>query len=405
MTTTGTSKLRVVVTGLIAQYPLGGVAWDYLQYVLGLVDLGHDVYYVEDTGEWPYNPTEGGVSETCDFNVAYLRTLMERFGLGERWAYRFPWRSQWFGLPDRRREEVLASADLLINVSGTLERPEAYRHIPRLAYIDSDPVFTQVRLAMDPGPFRALIDRHDVHFSFGETLAQADVPASGHTWRPTRQPVVLAQWPVRVSARDVFTTVMNWTSYAALGFEGRSYGQKDVELMRFVDLPGMVAPNVLELAINEGKTDRTPRDFLASKGWQLVQPAEVCPDFDAYRDYVCSSKAEWSIAKHGYVAGAAGWFSCRSACYLAAGKPVVVQDTGFPAVLPTGEGLLTFTTPVEAAESIRAVVGDHARHASAARAIAETYFDAKVVLTRLVDEAMAVGAAPAGGREAPGARP
>jgi hypothetical protein len=388
------SRLRIVVTGLIAQYPLGGVAWDYLHYVLGLARLGHDVYYVEDTGEWPYNPVEGGVSEGCAYNVAHLRTLMERFGLGDRWAYRFPWQEQWFGLPDARREDVLASADLLVNVSGTLERPEAYRGIPRLAYIDSDPVFTQVRLAMDPGPFRALVDAHDVHFSFGETLARADVPATGHTWRPTRQPIVLSEWPVQAARRSAFTTVMNWTSYAAVGFDGRTYGQKDVELTRFLDLPRRVAPTVLELAVAEGKTDRTPRELLLRHGWRLVDPAVACPDLDSYRDYVSSSRAEWSVAKHGYVAGAAGWFSCRSACYLAAGKPVVVQDTGFSAVLPTGEGLLAFGTMDEAVEAIAAVERDHDRHARAARDIAEAYFDAATVLTRFVEEAMASEGAP-----------
>jgi hypothetical protein len=383
------SRLRIVVTGLIAQYPLGGVAWDYLQYVLGLAHLGHDVYYLEDTGEWPYNPVEGGVSEGCAYNVDHLRRLMARHGLEDRWAYRFPWQDQWFGLDDARRREVLASADLLINVSGTLERPETYRDIPRLAYIDSDPVFTQVRLAMDPGPFRALVDAHDVHFSFGETLAAADLPDTGHTWRPTRQPIVLSEWPVQPARRSAFTTVMNWTSYAAVGFGGRRYGQKDVELTRFLDLPSRVAPTVLELAIAEGKTERTPRDLLLRHGWRLVDPAEACPDLDSYRDYISSSRAEWSIAKHGYVAGAAGWFSCRSACYLAAGKPVVVQDTGFSSVLPTGEGLLPFATPDEAVAAIAAVESDHARHAHAARAIAESYFDSAAVLTRLVEEAMA----------------
>ncbi|MBA2665518.1 MAG: hypothetical protein H0U69_00620, partial [Trueperaceae bacterium] len=156
-----------------------------------------------------------------------------------------------------------------------------------------------------------------------------------------------------------------------------------------LDLPSRVAPTVLELAVAEGKTDRTPRDLLLRHGWRLVDPAEACPDLDSYRDYVSSSRAEWSVAKHGYVAGAAGWFSCRSACYLAAGKPVVVQDTGFSAVLPTGEGLLAFTTPDEAVEAIAEVETDHARHARAARAIAEAYFDSAKVLTCFVDEAMA----------------
>ena len=162
-------RLRIIVTGLIGQYPLGGVTWDYVQYALGLHRLGHDVYYFEDTGQWPYNPVEGGIAKDCTFNIEYLGSVMDRFGLGDRWAYRFPWQSQWFGLTDRKRQEVLDSADILINVSGTLAQPEHYRRIPLLVYIDSDPVFTQVKLAKEQNDFRRMVETHDVHFSFGET--------------------------------------------------------------------------------------------------------------------------------------------------------------------------------------------------------------------------------------------
>jgi hypothetical protein len=383
-------RLRIVVTGLIAQYPLGGVAWDYLQYALGLARLGHEVYYFEDTGQWPYNPQEGGVSEGCEFNVRYLAEVMARFGLGERWAYRFPWESQWFGLPDGRRAEVLASADLLINVSGSLADPTEYRRIPRLAYLDSDPVFTQVKLARGQQDFRRLVDAHDAYFTFGETLSDA-VPETGHRWRPTRQPIVLDEWHPQKPRPDVFTTVMNWTSYKPLEYAGRSYGQKDVELMRYLDLPSAVEPAVLELAVAAGKTRRTPYDLLARKGWRLADPDRVAPDLDSYRTYIETSYAEWSVAKNGYVEGRSGWFSCRSACYLAAAKPVVVQDTGFSALLPVGEGLVPFRTAEEAAAGIAEVRGHYHRHSAAARAIAEEYFGSHAVLSRLVDEAFARG--------------
>jgi hypothetical protein len=383
------SKLRIIVTGLIAQYPLGGVTWDYFQYALGLAQLGHEVYYLEDTGQWPYNPLEGGVAKDCRFNVEYLAGLMSRFGLAEQWAYRFPWQSQWFGLADAKRREVIRSADLLINISGTLERPEEYRQARRLAYIDSDPVFTQVKLARGQLDFRKWIDIHDVQFSFGECLSAA-VPKTGHDWRPTRQPIVLSEWRPETPYRDVFTTVMNWTSYKPVVYGDQSYGQKDVEFVRFRELPSLVAPTRLEIAVNTGKTRRTPRQLLAHKGWRVVDPAEVCPDLDTYRHYIESSKAEWSVAKNGYVLGQPGWFSCRSACYLAAGRPVAVQDTGFSAVLPVGEGLLTFTTVDEAVAAIAEIEANYARHARAARTLAVEYFDAAKVLTRLIDEALQV---------------
>ena len=382
-----TSRLRIIVTGLIAQYPLGGVTWDYVQYALGLAQLGHDVYYIEDTGQWPYNPGEGGLGKGCDFNVQYLAGVMSRFGLADQWAYRFPWQSQWFGLSDTKRQEVIQSADLLINISGTLERPEEYRQVRRLVYIDSDPVFTQVKLARGQLDFRKWIDLHDVQFSFGECLSAA-VPATGHQWRPTRQPIVLSEWHPEVPYRPVFTTVMNWTSYKPVVYGHQSYGQKDIEFMRYQELPNLVAPTVLEIAVNAGKTRRTPRQLLAHKGWQVVDPAKVCPDLDTYRQYVEASKAEWSVAKNGYVLGQPGWFSCRSACYLAAGRPVAVQDTGFSAVLPVGEGLLTFTTVEEAVAAINEIEANYPRHAKAARALAMEYFDAPGVLTRLIDAAL-----------------
>ena len=383
------SRLRIIVTGLIAQYPLGGVTWDYLQYVLGLARLGHDVYYIEDTGQWPYAPSEDGLTKGCDYNVGYLDGLFRRFGLEDRWAYKFPWQSQWFGLPESRRKEIINTVDLLINVSGTLEHPEEYRGAGIMAYIDSDPVFTQVKIASGNDYFRKLIEQHDVLFSFGEHHSE-NTPHTGHDWIPTRQPVVLDEWQPQPSRREVFTTVMNWSSYKPIEFQGKAYGQKDIEFKRFMDLPALVAPTVLELAAAQGKDQKLPRELVVHKGWKLVDPGEVCPDLDGYRDYIRSSKAEWSVAKNGYVQGQSGWFSCRSACYLAAGRPVVVQETGFSKVLPVGEGLLAFTTLEEAREGIRQVEADYDRHSRAARAIAEDCFDSDHVLTQLVERATEV---------------
>jgi hypothetical protein len=407
------SQLRIIVTGLIAQHPLlGGVTWDYLQYVLGLARLGHDVYYFEDSGEWPYTPDGGPsgrewIAYDCTPNVEHLAHVMARFGLSERWAYRFPIKPRWFGLSALERRHVIESADLLINVSGTLERPADYRRVPRLVYVDSDPVFTQIKLALPRGQlkFRKRVNAHDVHMSFGEAFSRA-VPDTGHRWRPTRQPIVLSEWRHSTAPRDAFTTVMSWTSYPPLYRAGQRFGQKDMELRGFLELPARASPTMMEIALNgtqhadweadppaassidgAGGLPRTASELLTRMGWCVADAAQVCRDLDSYRHYIQSSKAEWSVAKNGYVRGQAGWFSCRSACYLAAGRPVVVQDTGFGAVLPVGEGVLTFRTLEEAAAAIREVESDHARHAKAALAIAESYFDSDMVLSRLIEEA------------------
>ena len=402
------SRLRIVVTGLIAQHPrLGGVAWDYLQYPLGLARLGHDVFYLEDSGEWPY--TEAGGPTREDWiawdptpNVRHLAAVMERFGLGDRWLYRFPIGPRWYGLSHRRRREVLSTADLLINVSGTLTRPSDYRTIPRLAYIDSDPAFTQVKLAQTRGQlrFQRRVAAHDVHFSFGEGLG-GGLPATPYRWLPTRQPVVLSEWQPVERTRETFTTVMSWTSYKPLRFGGRSFGQKDVELARFAGLPGAVPGARFEIALGgtsnaSWQTERlegSPRELLRREGWRVVHPSQVAATPDRYRSYLRSSKAEWSVAKGGYVTGETGWFSCRSACYLASGRPVVVQDTGFRDVLPTGEGIVPFSSLAEAAGAVEDVLGRYERHSAAAREIAAACFDSDLVLGRLLDEAMAAPAA------------
>ncbi|MFV8818439.1 hypothetical protein [Haliea sp. E17] len=411
------SRLRIIVTGLIAQHPtLAGVAWDYLQYVLGLHRLGHDVYYFEDSGEWPYT-LDGGVSgdewvaRDCQTNLSHLSSVMKRFGLDDKWAYHFPTNSEWFGLSAAKRREVIQSADLLINISGTLECPANYRQIPRLVYIDSDPGFTQVKLMLpdEHRDFCQRVEVHDLLFSFGESINKTALTA-GREWIPTRQPIVLSEWKSNSEVRPAFTTVMSWTSYQPLVLNGRRFGQKDLEFIRFIELPQLLDDQNLEVAINgtmhtnwesgDGVIADVAQEnqecghiselsqFLSQAGWRVADAGKVGATMDAYRDYIQSSLAEWSVAKHGYVVGNTGWFSCRSACYLASGKPVVVQNTGFDGVLPVGEGILQFSTLEEAMEGISAVRNDYPTHARSARQIASAYFDSEKILSRLVDESM-----------------
>jgi len=389
--------VRIVLTGLIAQHPLGGLTWHYAQFAAGLARLGHDVYYFEDTGMWPYSLDGGATGSNfivnhCEANAQYLLGVMPRFGLADRWAYKCAIDGRWYGLSDRARQDVIETADLLLSVSAPVFHPEEYRTIPRRAFVDTDPVFTQIKLVRGQADFRAVLDAYDVHFSYGESL-RTDVPVTGHAWRPTRQPVLLSEWRPAQPHRDVFTTVMNWDSYNPVKHQQKIYGQKDVEFLKCLDLPSQVLPERLEVAARVRRHVHLPDSVLSHlrfKGWQVVDPNQVCPDVDSYRDYIESSKAEWGVAKNGYVVGQPGWFSDRSACYLAAGRPVVVQDTGFTSIIPTGEGVLTFRTVDEAAERIREVSGNYARHCRAARAIAEEYFNSDLVLSRLIDEAMSV---------------
>ena len=415
------SSSRIIVSGLITQHPLlGGITWHYLQYLTGLTRLGHDVYYFEDSGERPYllgseAAANNWTAKDCTSNVSYLAKIMARYGFEDRWAYYCSLESKWFGLSDQQRETIVGSADLLINVSGSLENPEKYRRIPHLLYIDTDPVVTQIKIAASADEFAGRVAAHDSHFSFGESFSET-VPDSDYHWRPTRQPIDLSQWRPEKPRRETFTTVMSWTSYAPLEYSGRTYGQKDAEFSQFLELPRHVAPIELEIALggaqhrnwqaeelirapgadgSAGGAKRwTPPDLLTWAGWGVVDAVETCGDLDSYRRYIESSKAEWSVAKNAYVQGRPGWFSERSACYLAAGRPVVVQDTGFSSTLPVGEGILPFETLEQAIAAINEVEANYARHAKSARAIAETYFDSEKVLARLIHEALSANGRP-----------
>ncbi|MCK6690760.1 MAG: hypothetical protein L6Q97_01520 [Thermoanaerobaculia bacterium] len=409
------SSLRIIVTGLVAQHhTLAGVTWDYIQYAIGLHRLGHEVYYFEDTGEWPYN-LDGGptgndwVADNCKKNVEHLNNVLARYGLQERWAYHFPAKSEWYGLSGTRRKEIIRTADLLINVSGTLESPEKYRDVKTLAYIDSDPGFTQVKLINRDEAFAQRVAAHDIHFSFGEQLPTGLLPTE-YRWLPTRTPIVLSEWQTGRPHRETYTTVMNWTSYKPLQLNGRVFGQKDVEFVQFLDLPRQLKGLSFEVAVAktqhknwQSKIEHilpeapgasmtrlfgSPREMLTHYGWKVVDPAECCGDIDTYRRYIEQSKGEWSVAKGGYVTAQPGWFSCRSACYLAAGRPVAVQSTGFESVLPAGEGIVPFRNLEEAIRAIKDIEHNYSRHAEAARAIAEDHFDAGKVLKNLIETAL-----------------
>lgn len=386
--------MRVVVTGLIATYPLGGVAWDYGQFLEGFIRLGCEVTYLEDTGRWVYNPRLQSFTEDCRENVAYLTRALARIpGMESSFAFRDP-RGVLHGLSEDEITRRCREADLFLNLSGCVWFRESYRGARVTAYYDSDPLYTQADvLAAEDGRgdrfqvqtagwFRS----HDVFFTMAENIASPSctVPRCGVEWKTTRQPIVLEHWPFTFdeSARS-FTTIMSWKTQPALPVVGgRVYGGKDVEFLRFIDLPARVSVP-LEVALSGA----APRDALARAGWVLVDAAERSATPELYREFIGGSRGEWSVAKEAYVATGSGWFSCRSACYLAMGKPVVVEDTGLSRVYPAGEGIWAFRTIEEAAAAITAVNADYRRQCEAARAMAENEFRAETVLERLLRDA------------------
>jgi hypothetical protein len=395
-------RLRIVVGGFLGLAPAGGLAWDYLHYPLGFATLGHDVFYVEDTRLWPVYQA-GGDGADCAAGVAFLAAAMERVGLADRWAYRDEVSGRCFGMTEERTREACRTADVFVNLSCASVLRDEHASIPVRILLDTDPMFTQIQYAeagegFTPGGsgIRALVEGHTHHFTFGESVGDAGcrIPARGVEWKPTRQPIFLPEWPARdlpADAGAAFTTLMNWTAGRPLRHAGETWGQKDVEFLRFAGLPRRVPGLPLAVAVGQtgGAGEPFPRGMAEANGWRVLDPDACAPDPASYRAFIQSSRGEFSVAKETYVKGGTGWFSGRSASYLASGRPVVTQDTGWSRHLPSGEGLFAFRTMDEAAAGLEAVAADPARHARAARRIAEEHFASGGVLRRLL---AAVGA-------------
>ena len=382
--------MRIVVTGLVGQYPFGGVIWDYVQYILGFRALGHDVYYLEDTGVWPYDPIKETITEDCSYQIEALTRIMNWFDLGDRWIYRNAADSKFHGAGEHIARELLKHGDLLVNVSTASWFEDYEVGIKHQMFLDGDPMFTQIGLH-DPEKtnYTARLKAHDSHFSFGLKLGDPDclVPDTGIRWKKTLQPIALHYWPwAEDETAEPFTTVMNWCSYKPKLWEGKEYGQKDLEFNRFRELPRHT-PQKMVIAMGQGIGKKRPTKELQTIGWTILEPDQVIPDHLTYRDFLKNSRAEWSIAKHGYVAARTGWFSCRTACYLALGRPAVIQDTGWSEYLPHGQGLVAFNTLDDCVRGIAEINRNYAAHRRAARAFAEKYLNASTVCNNLLEQA------------------
>lgn len=382
--------MRIVLAGIIGRYPWGGVTWCSLMYLLGLARLGHDVWYLEDTCECNYDPEANAVATDPAYALRYLERSLKPFGFGQRWCY-VDYQGGHHGIEENAWKAICRSADILLVLSGGVWIwRDNYRSIPVKAFIDSDPGFTQ--LAIEQAVKDAERDSakrwycdffhsYDRLFSFGGCIGQTDctIPTSGLVWLPTTQPICLDLWkPSSLPPRGVWTTVMTWVieSFKDVG------GNKDQEFLKVLDLPSALGetPKVeFELAVNG------PRSFLGGHGWTCLDAFTVSSDLWRYHSYLTSSRAEFSVAKHTYVRTRSGWMSDRTACYLAAGRPAVVQETGLSSWIPTGEGLLTWTTKEEAVDAVRSVELDYQRHSQKAANLAAEYLSSNYVLKTLLE--------------------
>jgi hypothetical protein len=371
----------IAVSGYMLRFPLAGNIAAYMQYVLGLHRLGHEVLYIEEKG-WPgscYDPRSATIGDFPATGLAFVRDLLARHGaeVPVVWVDVEAGGIEGMSWPQLRGR--LARADLLLDVGGLCwlqERALARRR----ALIDMDPMFTQTGRFGQAG--------YDVHFSYGTNIGEpgCGVPSTGIQWLPTVPPVVADLWEAEPpDAHQPLTTVASWSAYGGVEHEGVFYGQKDIEFERLLELPKRV-PVALELAVS-GADAETQQRFRGA-GWIVRDAGEVTGSLSAYRGYLGGSQAELSAAKHAYVATRSGWFSDRSASYLAAGRPVIVQDTGIGTWLDTDCGVVTFGDLDEAADAVARITRELAKHAHAAREIAHDVFDYRIVLPHLLERAL-----------------
>ena len=375
---------RIVVCGYMVRHPAAGVMLAYFHYVLGLHRLGHQVVYLEESG-WPnscYDPATHAYSDDPGPGLRMVRALMDAHGVSIPICFVNRDSGQVYGAEWREIKEMLAGADLLLNLGGVCWLSE-FRLCARRAFVDMDPMFTQV------GQFGAwLLHEHDAHFTYGVNIGQAGctIPRGDVDWLPTVPPVVLDLWQgAEPTADATFTTVAHWSAYGGVTFQGEHYGQKDEEFLRLLELPSRTSQK-LELALSGASQDVAEQ--FRTAGWSVREAAEVSTRMETYQSYILRSRGEFSAAKNAYVKTRSGWFSDRTVCYLAAGLPVVVQNTGFSDWLGTDRGVLAFSSLDGAAECLERVAGDYACHREAASQIAEHTFAHKVVLPRLLDLAL-----------------
>jgi len=367
----------VVVAGALAQKPnYGGHAWVFLQYLLGFRRLGFDVLFLDRL--------EPDMAIDDDVGLANVRHVLEPFGLGDNFAILCDRGSRTLGLTRKAVVERTRSSVLLLNVMGFLVDEEVLAAAPRRVFFDIDPGFSQMWRELGMAD---IISGHDLFLTVGENvgLPECAVPTCGLDWITTRQPIVLDEWPT-VDGRGPFTTVGAWRGpFAPVEYGGRTYGLRVHEFRRFAALP-RITSKAFEVALDIDPGDARDIELLGDNGWALVDPGQATQDPSAYRAFIQRSDAEFAVAKNMYVQARTGWFSDRSACYLASGKPVLVQDTGLAGLYPIGKGLLTFDTLEDAVSGVEAISGDYRRHARAAREIAEDLFDSRKVLSGLLDK-------------------
>jgi hypothetical protein len=385
-------RKKIVVMGFTAGVPIAGVIWQHVHYIVGLQRLGHDVYYIEDSARYPYNPVTYAQDEDYTYAAAILQKLAAQFGFENRWSYcaRFLPDHPCAGLPKSRIVELYREADAILNICGTQEFNDDLLQSERILYVESDPGVEQIKVDKGEQSTLDYLKKHRALFTFGENIGSAEFPVPLHNmqWLPTRQPVVTDLWKTDAPpAGAVFTTVANWNTSGRKDIEWRGdkyLWSKSLEFLKFVEAPKKSGEEFeLATTINDAAT----RDLFLQNRWRFTDPNAMSVEYNDYLRYIQNSKGEFTAAKDQYVRLNTGWFSDRTACYLAAGRPAITQETGFTRHYGGRRGLFAFQSLDEIAEAVREINADYAAHSRTAYEVAHEYFEAEKVLASLLDRA------------------
>ncbi len=386
-------RKRILVMGFMGSCPIAGVIWQHVHYIVGLQRLGHDVYYIEDSARLPYNPETFEVNNEFDYAARLLERLAREFEFKNRWAFcaRYLRGQPTAGLSLNRIRQLYREADAILNICGAQEFNDDLLASDRIIYVESDPGVEQIRIDKGVRSTIEYLRRHRALFSFGENVGTESFPVPTHNmkWLPTRQPVATDLWKTNraPSCAAVFTSVANWSTSGLkdITWRGEKYlWSKSREFLRFLAAPKK-AGETFELATNI--PDAKTRAKFLRNGWRFHSPLQLSVDYWLYRDYVRRSRGEFTVAKDQYVRLNTGWFSDRSACYLAAGRPVIIQQSGFTQHYGNDGGLFAFSSIKEIVEAVKAINADYAKHSRAAREVAREIFEAEKVLASLLDRA------------------
>jgi hypothetical protein len=382
----------LVVLGMMGRCPFGGQTWLYLNWLRGLIKNGCEVYYVEDDATWPYDPRVNTVTDDPTYAVDYLQRTLARIGLGERWAYRALYRGTdvCYGLTRERLVSLYRDCEALLNVCGATVLNDDHRRARRRVYVETDPVTNQLELANGKQKTAAVLDDHDTIVTYGEHygVPGCGVPLVGpYKYLKTRQPIDLDLWPMTFDSRAArYTTSGNWKQKGHdIVWQGQTYyWSKHHEFLKFLDLPRRCTNVSFELCLNID--EEADRALLGEHGWRLSSPLAMSLDPWGYREFFRGSRAEWTVAKDQNVRLQSGWFSERDACYLASGKPVIAQSTGFEHYLPTGQGLFAFRTLDDVAAAVETIESDYAAACRAARTVAEGALEAGMICRKFLED-------------------